>query len=135
MNATKVLAIAMLIGGIAGCASTQTMSASAPGRQLQSLVPGWERFFTIEWQAGTQRGQRVVSGTVNNRYGATATRVQLLVEGLDDKGAVVSQRVVWLGPNIGPFDTARFDAPVGPAANYRVTMFAYDQGRGGGGGL
>jgi len=30
-----------------------------------------------------------VSGTVHNRYGATATRVQFFVESLDDKGNVV----------------------------------------------
>jgi len=47
----------------------------------------------------------------------------------------VSQRVVWLGGNISPFDTAHFSVPVEPAANYRVTMFAYDQGRGGGSGV
>ena len=135
MKATNVLAMAMLIGGVGGCASTETMSAAKPAHELHSFVPGWERFFTIDWQAGTQRGHRVVSGTVQNRYGAAATRVQLLVEGLDDKGAVLSQRVVWLGDNVGPFDTARFNVPVEPAANYRVTMFAYDQGRGGGSGV
>jgi len=67
MNGMNKLAIAVLIGGIAGCASTETMSASKPAHGLQSFVPGWERFFTIEWQAGTQRGQRIVSGTVQNR--------------------------------------------------------------------
>src|SRR5262249_28796839 len=135
MKGTKKLAMVVLIGGIAGCASTETMSASKAAHGLQSFVPGWERFFTIEWQAGTQRGQRILSGTVQNRYGAAATRVQLLVEGLDDKGGVVSQRVVWLGGNISPFDTAYFSVPGEPRAKYRVTMFAYDQGRGGGSGV
>jgi hypothetical protein len=132
MNATNVLVVAVLIGGVAGCASTEAMSAAVPTRELHSLVPGWERFFTIDWQAGTQRGHRIVSGTVQNRYGATASRVQLLVEGLDDKGGVLSQHVVWLGGSIGPFEAVHFDVPVEPAANYRVTIFAYEQGRGGG---
>ena len=134
MKAATVLAIAMLIAGIAGCASMETTSTSSPGHRLQSFVPGWERFFTIDWQAGTERGQRVLTGTVQNRYGAAASRVQLLVEGLDDTGAVLSQRVVWLGPNIGPVATVRFTLPVEAAANYRVSMFAYDQNRGGGSG-
>ena len=54
------------------------------------------------------------------------------MEGLDDKGGILSQRVVWLGGNIGPFETVHFDVRVEPATNYRVTIFAYDQGRGGG---
>jgi len=132
VKTTKVLAIAALIGGAAGCASTGTMSATAPAHGLQSLAPGWEQYFTIDWQARTQGSRRVVSGTVQNRYGATASRVQLLVEGLDDKGGVLGQHVGWLGRNIGPFESVPFEVSVAPAANYRVTIFAYDQGRGGG---
>ena len=128
MKATNVLAAMVLIGGVAGCVPTGT----APTRELRSIDPGWERYFTITWQPGTQSGRRVVSGSVQNRYGATASRVQLLVEGLDDKGGILSQRVVWLGGNIGPFETVHFDVRVEPATNYRVTIFAYDQGRGGG---
>ena len=131
MKATNVLTAMVLIGGVAGCASTGT-TPGAPSRELPSTQPGWERYFTITWQPGTQSGRNVVSGTVQNRYGATASRVQLLVEGLDDKGGILSQRVVWLGGNIGPFETAPFDVRVEPAASYRVTIFAYDQGRGGG---
>jgi len=136
MKAITVLAVAMLIGGGAGCASTETMPAAAvPAHELRSLVPGWERFFTIDWQPGDRKGRRILSGAVHNHYGAAASHVQLLVEALDDKGDVVSQRAVWLGDSIGPFDTAHFDVPVEPAANYRVTIFAYDQGRGGGSGM
>jgi len=132
MKLINVLAIAVMIGSVAGCASMGTMSATAPAHGLQSLAPGWERYFTIDWRASTQGTRNVVSGTVQNRYGATASRVQLLVEGLDDRGSVANQRVAWLGRNIGPFETVRFDVPIEPAATYRVTIFAYDQGRGGG---
>jgi len=132
MRTLNVLAAGLLVG-FAGCASVDTVQSPAPGHELRSFVPGWERFFTVDWQPGTRDGRPVVSGTVRNTYGAEATRVQLLVEALDDKGSVVSQRVVWLGNTIGPFDTARFDVPVERAANYRVTVFAYDQRRGGGG--
>ncbi|PYM89818.1 MAG: hypothetical protein DME08_24505 [Candidatus Rokuibacteriota bacterium] len=65
---------------------------------------------------------------MHSQYGATATRVQLLVEGLDDKGGVVSQRVIWLGDSIEPYETAYFNVAVAPAANYRVSIFAYDWG-------
>ncbi len=133
MKGANVLAAAVLIGGVAGCASTEMMPAASPAHELHTFVPGWERFFTIDSQAGQRKGRPILSGAVHNQYGATASRVQLLVEGLDDKGGVVSQRVIWLGDSIGPFDTVHFDVPVEPAANYRVTIFAYDgQGRGGG---
>jgi len=129
MKATNVLAAAVLIGvGVAGCASMEAMPAASPAHELHTFVPGWERFFTIDWQAGQRKGRPILSGAVHNQYGATATRVQLLVQGLDDKGGVVSQRVVWLGDSIEPFDTVHFDVPVEPAANYHVTIFAYDWG-------
>jgi hypothetical protein len=83
-------------------------------------------FFTVDWQPGERRGRPIVSGTVQSRYGATATRVQLLVEGLDENGSVIDQRLVWLGGSIGPFDRASFSTPVARSPKYRVSVFAYD---------
>jgi len=129
MKAIDALAAAVLIGsGVAGCASMEAVPAASPGHELRTFAPGWDRFFTLTWQAGQQSGRPILSGTVRNQYGATAIRVQLLVENLDDKGGVVGQRVVWLGDSIEPYDTADFNVPVGPAANYRVSIFAYDWG-------
>jgi len=121
-------AVALVGSSIAGCASMEAMPAASPGHELRTFAPGWERFFTVSWEAGQRNGRPILSGAVRNQYGATATRVQLLVEGLDDKGGVVSHRVVWLGDSIEPYDTAYFNVPFGPAANYRVTVFAYDWG-------
>jgi len=130
MKVTKVLAAAALIaGGVAGCASTdEAMPAASPGHELHTFAPGWQRFFTLDWQAGQRSGRPILSGAVHSQYGATATRVQLLVEGLDDKDGVVSQRVIWLGDSIEPYETAYFNVAVAPAANYRVSIFAYDWG-------
>ena len=55
------------------------------------MVPGWERFFDVARQSNDREGQPVVSGSLLNRYGDYASRVQLLVEGLDDTGAIVAQ--------------------------------------------
>src|SRR2546428_12494754 len=129
MKATTVLAAAALIAsGVAGCASMEAMPAASPGHELHTFVPGWERFFTIDWQAGQRKGRPILSGAVHNQYGATATRVQLLVQGLDDKSGVVSQRVVWLGDSIEPVGTVHFDVPVEPAADLHVTLLAHDLG-------
>ncbi len=129
----KALVVSILILGGAGCASMDTMSAPKPGQELRPFAVGWERFFTIDWQPGERKGQTVLDGTVQSRFGASATRVQLLVEGLDENGRVIDQKVIWLGRSIGPFDRSPFSTPVTRSPKYRVSMFAYDWRDKGGG--
>jgi hypothetical protein len=57
-----------------------------------------------------------LSGYVVNKYGATATRVKLLVERLDSAGRLVAQRVEWLGDAVPVFS---LPAP-GDAAGRRL---------------
>ncbi|OLB09666.1 MAG: hypothetical protein AUH18_10205 [Candidatus Rokubacteria bacterium 13_2_20CM_69_10] len=63
---------------------------------------------------------------MENMYGASAWRVQLLVEGLDEKGRLVNQKVAWLGGDIAPFGSGYFEVPVQKLPHYRVRVFAYD---------
>ena len=76
---------------------------------LRALVVGADRDFKIDWQPGQRAGKRIVSGTVQSAYGAAAWRVQLLVEGLDEKGDIANQKVVWLGIDVPPFGRAYFE--------------------------
>src|SRR5213083_2895415 len=73
MKVTKVLAAAALIAsGVAGCASTdEAMPAASPGHELHTFAPGWQRFFTLDWQAGQRSGRTILSGAVQpiRRYG------------------------------------------------------------------
>jgi hypothetical protein len=97
------------------------------GQALAPLVIGWERFFTLTWEAWQDRGQPMVGGYVKNEAGFPARRVQLLVEALDASGRVTGQRVDWLGSDLTPGMRAYFEAPApAPAATYRVSVFAYD---------
>jgi hypothetical protein len=90
----------------------------------------WASSFTIESQATPQDGRALVWGTVTNTSGWRARRIQLLVEGLDATGQVVSQRVVWLGVDVPASSHAYFEVPVAPtSASYRVQVFAFDTGR------
>jgi hypothetical protein len=100
---------------------------SATSRQLEPLVLGWERFFTIQWESWEQRGRPLVGGYIRNEAGFTATRVQLLVEALDPGRQVLDQQVHWLGTALTPGMRAYFEIPA-PArsAAYRVRVFAYD---------
>ncbi len=52
-------------------------------------------------------------------------QVQLLVDGLDAKGKVVTQKVTWLGDDIPASNSTYFEVPVEPASSYRVSVFAY----------
>jgi len=88
---------------------------------------GWEQYFKLDWQAGERRGQPVVYGHIFNNAGFVAGKVRLLVEGVDDKGGVVSQRIGWLGTQLTPGTTAPFEvAAAERASTYRVSVFAFD---------
>lgn len=94
---------------------------------LTPLVVGWEQFFRVDSELSERRGHPVVMGYVLNERGFTATRVQLLIEGLDPSSHVVTQKVVWLGGVIPPGARVYFETPAGTsAASYRVSLFAFD---------
>ncbi len=61
------------------------------------------------------------------------TRVQLLAQALDASGNVIGQRLEW-GPEVIPaLGRVYFEIPkMPPAAQYRVTVWAYDRLKGGG---
>jgi hypothetical protein len=121
-----MLVMVAVIGSLAGCSSVGTTMPVTPGRELQPLSLGWQRYFDIDWHRGERHGTPILSGRVENRYGEAATNVQLLVDGLDAKGKVVTQKVTWLGDDVPASNSAYFEVPVEAASNYRVSVFAYD---------
>lgn len=109
--------------------------AAPDAAPLQPLTIGWEQYFRLDWSTATTRqGRPVVYGHLRNEWGATAANVRLLVEGLDDRGQIVSQTIGWLGTQLTPGTTAPFEVPVNAGApQYRVSVFAFDwvqRGRG-----
>jgi hypothetical protein len=113
--------IAMLVSGAV------VMGTEAGAQQLTPHFPGWERYFTVTAETFERRGRPHLSGYVVSHYGAPASRMQLLVEGLDSSGAVIGQRVEWLAGELPPFSRQYFEVPVpGPASTYRVRVFAFD---------
>ena len=107
--------------------ATARASSPPPAAPYAPLVQGWEQFFKVTWEPLERKGRPYVGGYVSNDWGFTATRVQLLVDGLDSSGRVVSQTVTWLGQSITPGTRVYFEvqAPQ-PAASYRVSVFAFD---------
>jgi hypothetical protein len=112
--------------------SLMLATASAAGAQtLHPLVIDWEQFFRVESQSVSRDGRSVVTGTVWNTSQWGAKRIQLLVEAVDGNGQVVNQRVIWLGIDLVAGSHASFEAPMPAAASFRVSVFAFDSGRGG----
>ena len=88
-----------------------------------SLDFGGERYFKIDWQPEHRDGKPVVSGRFESKYGAAVSRIQLLVEGLDEKGEVISRTVAWIGGDISPFGRAYFEVPVQKFPHHRLSVF------------
>jgi len=121
----RVGAVGLVLSLSSGCAAAQ-VSAPPAAAVYTPLVRGWEQFFRITWEPFQRRGRPYVGGYVLNDWGLFATRVQLLVDGLDAKGKVVTQKVTWLGDDIPASNSTYFEVPVEAASNYRVRVFAYD---------
>jgi len=107
------------------------MATAAVAQSLQPLVVDWQQYFRIDAAPSTQGGRAVVTGTVWNTAPWGAKRIQLLVDALDASGQVVNQRVAWLGIDLASGTHAAFEVPMPSAASYRVSVFAFDSGRGG----
>jgi len=124
-KASALIMVAVIVS-LAGCSSVGTTTPVTPGHELQPLDVGWQRYFDITWQQGKRHDTPILSGRVEDKYGEAATRVQLLVDGLDDKGKVITQKVTWLGDDIPASNSTYFEVPVEAAPSYRVSVFAYD---------
>ena len=115
----------------AGLGGVLLLATTAAAQNFAAV--GWEKFFTVDWEAGTHRGRPMVSGHVVNEYGAPATRIQLLVEGLDSSGAVVATTVAYVFSEVQPGGRAYFAVPApGPSGTYRVRVVSWERIEAGG---
>ena len=105
---------------------------SAPAASLlQSLTVDWPQYFRIESESSARDGRTVVKGNVWNTANWSTKRIQLLVDAVDAGGQVVNQRVIWLGVDLAPGTHAAFEVPMPASSTYRVSVFAFESGRGG----
>jgi hypothetical protein len=130
-TASWTLAVVMLVAALAACATTETQPSAA----VTSLSPNAQRWFRVTWSAEPGRdGERRLRGYVESSLGEPANRVQLLAQALDASGNVIGQRLEWMEELIPPLGRAYFEIPRMPAAaDYRVTVWAFDRLKGGGG--
>jgi hypothetical protein len=117
-RALTILGLATLVVGAAG----PTVAA-----ELQPLMAGWERVFSVDWQAGQYRGKPSVEGYVNNISPYSATNIRLMVEGMDAGGQVVNQHIAWVPGDVLGGSRLFFQVPTTPAPSYRVRVYSYDR--------
>jgi hypothetical protein len=105
------------------------MGAALPttAAELQPLMAGWERHFTVDWQPGQYRGQPALQGYVSNVSPYHAANIRVLVESLDAGGKVTSQKVAWLPGDLLGGGRLYFQVPTAVAPAYRVRVFSYDR--------
>jgi hypothetical protein len=117
-RALTVLGLAVLAIGAAW------PSAAA---ELQPLMAGWERVFSIDWQPGQYRGRPGIEGYLNNVSPYSVTNIRLIVEGMDAGGQVINQQIAWVPGDVLGGSRLFFQVPTTPAPNYRVRVFSYDR--------
>ena len=113
-----VLALAALVVGSAMPGATA---------ELQPLMAGWERVFTVHWQPAEYRGRPAVEGYVNNVSPYHTGNIRVLIESLDAAGKVTNQHVAWLPGDMLGGGRLFFQVPTAPAPAYRVRVFSYDR--------
>ena len=127
MRGLEPVIAALFVVMMAGPGAAQAPKEPAES-ELQPLLPGWERFFRVDWESVERRGRTLVQGHVVNDSPYTVTRMQLLVDALGADDRVVAQRVSWVVGTLTPFSRLYFEVPVPRlAAKYRVRVFAYDR--------
>jgi len=80
-----------------------------------------DAYFRLEWS----KAGRKVNGYVYNSSNRRAQHMQLLVEGLDAAGAVVSRTSTEVR-DVPPNNRAFFETPVAEAPAYRVSILSFD---------
>jgi hypothetical protein len=112
---------------ILGFTMLVAVTGVAVAAELHPQMAGWERIFTVSWQAGQYRGQPAVEGYVTNVSPYETTQIRILVESLDGAGQVTNQRIAWVPGDLGGGGRLFFQVPTAPAPAYRVRVFSYDR--------
>jgi hypothetical protein len=109
--------VLVLAGGLAAAAA---VAPPAPAGDVVSKET-IDAYFRLEWS----KSGRKVNGYVYNSSNRRAGHMQLLVEGLDPAGAVVSKTSTSLR-DVPPNNRAFFETSVGEAPVYRVSIISFD---------
>jgi hypothetical protein len=95
--------------------------------EYDTLVPGWESKFSIEWNTQPEAGgTSLLYGHITSHYGGYASPVRVLGMAVDSSGKVIGQRIEWVPGGVPGFADAYFEIGHLPATpSYRVTVWDY----------
>jgi hypothetical protein len=120
--AAVLLLLIPLAAGCGGASASLTPSAS-----VTTAMQGWERWLRVEWTAQARASGQEIDGYVYSQYGSGIFDVQLLAQGLDSNGNVVSQKLAWMPGVVPALQRSYFRIGAMPsAASYRVTVWAFE---------
>jgi hypothetical protein len=116
--ANRRSAALLLAGVLVGASGAFAPPAPAGDIVSQETI---DAYFRLEWS----KAGRKVNGYVYNSSNRRAQHMQLLVERLDAAGAVLSRTSTEVR-DVPPNNRAFFEAPVGEAPSYRVSILSFD---------
>lgn len=95
--------------------------------EFDSLVPGWESKFSLEWHvAPAPDGTNRLSGRITSHYGVYASPFRVLGMAVDSSGKVIAQRIAWVPGGVPGFSQVTFEiAHLAVAPSYRVTVWDF----------
>ena len=96
--------------------------ATAPAHAAETYArETLDRYFKLEWS----KTGRSIDGYVYNASNRRAAHMQLLVEGVDGSGKVVTKTTTWVR-DVPPNNRAFFEVSVPNAQSYRVSILSFD---------
>ena len=117
------------IGALAVALSACAMTGDFPTSSLpyNTLVPGWESKFALEWKAAPVKdGTTVLYGRITGRSGQFAPQLRLLAQSVDSSGAAVGNRIAWVQGGVPGFGSVYFEIDrVKAAESYRIGVWDY----------
>jgi hypothetical protein len=113
--------------GYLGAAVLVVILALSGPASAQNFAPeSLDRWFRLEWTAGTGAKGPQLSGYVYNTTNRRAVRMRLRIDGLGPTGKVVAHTETWVLGSVPPNNRSYFEAPVPPAVEYRVAVLSFD---------
>jgi len=85
-----------------------------------------DEYFRLEWHTAPGAGGSEIAGHVDNIGNLPVDRMQLLVERLDDRGAVLGTSRTWVMGVVIPRHRTYFTTRVAPAPSYRVSILTFE---------
>jgi hypothetical protein len=114
--ALRLVVLLALLLGTGACARGTALTPRAEKPQFQ-----------LDWQVMKRERGAAVRGQLFNPYGLPARDIHLLIEGLDETGAVVNRTTHAVQHIVRSREKATFDVPVAEGAErYRVSVVTFD---------